>query len=234
MNRWVPMAGAVALGVAAGRAVPALAPVVPAVTRALGVPSTVPGSPGVALTFDDGPHPQGTPAVLQALAAAGARATFFLVGEQVEREPALTAEIAAAGHEIALHGHRHRLLLRLPRAAIAADLDRGAAIVGEVSGRAPRLHRPPYGVYSRAGLAATREGGWRPLLWSAWGRDWRRGATAASITDLVCADLRPGAVLLLHDADWYSSRDSWRATAAAIPRILERLAERGLEPVPAA
>ena len=126
------------------------------------------------------------------------------------------------------------MLLRLPRAAIAADLDRGAAIVGEVSGRAPRLHRPAYGIYSRAGLAATREGGWRPLLWSAWGRDWRRSATATSITDLVCRDLRPGAVLLLHDADWYSSRDSWRATAEAVPRILERLAERGLEPGPAA
>lgn len=234
MSRLGPLAGAVALGALAARSAPAMAPIVPGVARALGVPCTADGSPGVALTFDDGPHPQGTPAVLEALAAAGARATFFLVGEQVEREPALTAEIAAAGHEIALHGHRHRLLLRLPRSAIAADLDRAAAIIGEVSGRTPQLHRPPYGIYSRAGLAAVRDAGWRPLLWSAWGRDWRRSATAASITDLVCRDLRPGAVLLLHDADWYSSRDSWRATAAAVPRILERVAAAGLEPVPAA
>src|SRR3954452_22020216 len=67
----------------------------------------------VALTFDDGPHPQGTPAIMEALAAAGARATFFLVGEQVERRPALAAELVAAGHEVALHGHRHRAMLRL-------------------------------------------------------------------------------------------------------------------------
>ena len=69
-----------------------------------------PGEPrGVGLTFDDGPHPQGTPATLDALSAAGATATFFLVGEQVARWPGLAAEIAAAGHEIGLHGYRHRL-----------------------------------------------------------------------------------------------------------------------------
>ena len=72
-----------------------------------------PVAPGVALTFDDGPHPEGTPAVLEALARAGARATFFVVGEQVQRRPALVAEIAAAGHVVALHGYRHRLQLRL-------------------------------------------------------------------------------------------------------------------------
>ena len=227
------MLGAGIVAGAALRAVPALAPVVPRIARTLEVPCTLLGAPGVALTFDDGPHPQGTPAVLEALAAGGARATFFLVGEQVAREPALAAEILAAGHEIALHGHRHRALVRLPRRAIGADLDRGAAVIGEATGRAPRLHRPPYGVYSRGGLAVVRERGLRPLLWSAWGRDWRRSATPASITALVCRDLRPGAVLLLHDADWYSSRDSWRATAAAVPRILEAIAAQGLPVEPA-
>ncbi len=232
MRPALPLAGA--LGLAACRSVPALAPIVPAVARSLDVPCTLPGSPAVALTFDDGPHPQGTPAVLEALAAAAIRATFFLVGEQVEREPALAAEIVAAGHEVALHGHRHRLLLRLPRAAIAADLDRGSAAIGDATGRDPRLHRPPYGIYSRAGLGVVRERGLRPLLWSAWGRDWRRRATAQSITEMVCRELRPGSVLLLHDADWYSSRESWRATAAAIPRIAERLAGQGLTAEPAA
>src|SRR3954451_23904838 len=99
-----------------------LAPVCPPVCDALGIARTF-GGDGVALTFDDGPHPQGTPAVMEALAAAGATATFFLVGEQVERRPALAAELVAAGHEVALHGHRHRVLLRLRPAAVAADLD---------------------------------------------------------------------------------------------------------------
>src|SRR3954469_9959070 len=96
-----------AAAAAAAWSAPALAPVSPGVAGVLGVRRRVDG-PGVALTFDDGPHPQGTPAVLEALAAAGAPATFFLVGEQVERRPALAREIADAGHEIALHGHRHR------------------------------------------------------------------------------------------------------------------------------
>ena len=76
-------------------------------------------APGVALTFDDGPHPEGTPAMLEVLARAGARATFFVVGEQVQRRPALLAEIAAAGHAVALHGYRHRLQLRLSASGAA-------------------------------------------------------------------------------------------------------------------
>ena len=92
----------------------ALAPVYPAAAAALNLPRTI-GTTGlgVALTFDDGPHPEGTPAVLEALARADARAMFFVVGEQVQRRPALVAEIAAAGHAVALHGYRHRLQLRL-------------------------------------------------------------------------------------------------------------------------
>ena len=81
------------------------------------IPRRLASPDGIAITFDDGPHAQGTPAVLRELGRAGARATFFLVGEQVERLPSLAAEIAAAGHEIAIHGYRHVLLLRRsPRA----------------------------------------------------------------------------------------------------------------------
>src|SRR3954447_9407049 len=127
--RTAPLAAA-ALG--AAWSAPALAPVCPAVCDALGVTRRLAG-PGVALTFDDGPHAQGTPAVLEALAAAGATATFFLVGEQVERRPALAAEIVAAGHGVALHGHRHRAQLRLRPRAIAEDLDRGVAVVEEAA-----------------------------------------------------------------------------------------------------
>jgi peptidoglycan/xylan/chitin deacetylase (PgdA/CDA1 family) len=87
----------------------------------------------VSLTFDDGPHPQGTPAVLDTLERYGARATFFLVGEQVLRYPALAAEIVAAGHRIGLHCHRHRLLLRLAPWTLENDLRRAeGAIVDAV------------------------------------------------------------------------------------------------------
>src|SRR5919199_2167829 len=104
---------------------PALAPVAAPFCGALGIQRRLDGAQGagsVVLTFDDGPHAQGTPAVLDVLAARGARATFFLVGEQVEHDPGLAREIAAAGHAVALHGYRHRNLLRVAPRALARDL----------------------------------------------------------------------------------------------------------------
>ena len=208
-----------------------LAPVAPPVARAIGVPRRLPAAAGVAITFDDGPHPEGTPAVLEVLAGAGARATFFLVGEQVERRPQLASRIAAAGHAIALHGHRHRLQLRMSAAEVAADLARGAAAIAEATGRRPRLHRPPYGIYSGAGLRAAREAGFEPLLWSRWGKDWRRFTTPRRIAARATRDVTAGDVILLHDADFYSSRHSHRRTVAALPTILSLLRSAGLDTV---
>jgi peptidoglycan-N-acetylglucosamine deacetylase len=209
---------------------PALAPVVPPVARALRLPRRHSDPRGVALTFDDGPHPQGTPAVLEALREARAEATFFLIGEQVERYPALGAEIAAAGHAVALHGYRHRNALRLLPKAFESDLDRGRAAIADATGSAPVVHRPPYGIFSPAGLGAARERGLHPLLWSRWGHDWRGSATSAGIAAEVAADLRGGDVLLLHDADHYSAPECWRATAAALPEVLRRIEAAGLSP----
>ncbi|MBV9802301.1 MAG: polysaccharide deacetylase family protein, partial [Solirubrobacterales bacterium] len=111
-----------------------LAPHVPRAARTLGIERTVP-SAGVALTFDDGPHPEGTPAVLAVLEEAGIQATFFLVGEQVERRPALAAEIAERGHLVALHGYRHRPQPVLSRRAVQDDLARGAHAIESATGR---------------------------------------------------------------------------------------------------
>ena len=205
----------------------------PSVCRALGVRRRLIGSePSVALTFDDGPHPEGTPAVLEALDRAGARATFFLVGEQVARHPTLAAELAAAGHGIAVHGYRHRNQLRLAPGMVAADSERARATIAEATGVEPTLYRPAYGIFSAGGLRAVRRSGLEPLLWSRWGRDWAAGASADSIaTKLVGGGLGPGEVLLLHDADHYSVPGSWRQTALALPRVLEEVARRGLRTV---
>ncbi len=224
----------VTVGVAAAAAwsAPALAPVAPAACRAFGIPRTLPdGSRGAALTFDDGPHSEGTPALLDLLGEAGARATFFLVGEQVERLPELAARIAREGHAIALHGHRHRNLLRVPPRALARDLARGARVIEEASGRRPLLYRPPYGIFSPAGLALARRRGLRPLLWSRWGHDWRGSRPPHAIASELTAELRDGDVLLLHDADHYSDRGCWRNTLAAMPAVLRALEQRGLTAV---
>jgi peptidoglycan/xylan/chitin deacetylase (PgdA/CDA1 family) len=208
---------------------PALAPLLPGLGDALGIKLREEGSDGVALTFDDGPHPQGTPAVLEALREAGARATFFLAGEQVAERPALAAEIVAAGHRVELHCHRHRNQLRLGARALLEDADRARAVIEEASGQAIADYRPPYGIFSAVGLRAVRGRGWRPLLWSRWGRDWSKRATPASITRRLTAEVRAGDILLLHDADYYSAPGSWVRTAAALPMILEELEARGLK-----
>jgi peptidoglycan/xylan/chitin deacetylase (PgdA/CDA1 family) len=223
--------GAAATGLATAavlNAVPALAPVVPAVGAALPVELRQEGAAGVALSFDDGPHPQGTPAVLEILREAGATATFFLAGEQVERRPGLVGEIVAAGHRVELHCHRHRNQLRLTPRQLLDDAERGRAAIEEAGGQAIRDYRPPYGIFSAAGLRAVRRRGWRPVLWSQWGHDWQRRATPASIAREATAGIRAGDIVLLHDADYYSAPGSWARTAAALPRILEALAAREL------
>lgn len=222
-------AAAAGLGAAAiVHAGPALAPVVPPLGRSLGIELREEGSEGVALTFDDGPHPQGTPAVLEVLREAGATATFFLAGEQVVRRPALVAEMVAAGHRVELHCYRHRNQLRLTPRQLLEDADRAKAAIEDAGGQAIRCYRPPYGIFSTAGLRAVRGRGWWPLLWSRWGRDWTRNATTASIARRVTADLGAGDIVLLHDADYYSAPGSWVRTAAALPIILEELEARGL------
>jgi len=201
----------------------ALAPVVPWCARSLGIERTLPLAHGVALTFDDGPHQEGTPAVLEVLARARARATFFVVGEQVRRRPQLAAQIVSAGHAIALHGERHRNQLRLSSSAVRDDLRRGVAAIEDATGISPRLHRPPYGIYSRDGLEAARAAGLRPLLWSRWGKDWRKLATPQRIAARATRSLTPGDVILLHDADFYSARGSHERTVAALPIIVSIL-----------
>jgi peptidoglycan-N-acetylglucosamine deacetylase len=207
---------------------PALAAHVPRLAAAYGIELRLATDDRVALTFDDGPHPQGTPAVLAQLARHGARATFFLLGEQVARDPALARAIADAGHELALHGYRHTLLLRRRVREVAADLERAHAAIADATGVEPALYRPPYGVFSAGALAHVRARGWRPLLWSRWGRDWERRATPASIARRATSGLRPGDVVLLHDSDAYSSERSWRRTTAALPSVLEAVAALGV------
>jgi peptidoglycan-N-acetylglucosamine deacetylase len=215
----------------AGYALPALAGAWPPLRRPLGIEDRTASGRGYALTFDDGPHPLGTPAVLEVLARADVAATFFLVGEQVARAPSLAGEIVAAGHQVGLHCHRHRNLLRLSPAQVRQDIARAEAIIADATGRRPRIYRPPYGLLNASALRLARRRGWRTLLWSHWGRDWEARATPASIAARATDGAGEGAVLLLHDADDYAAPGSWRRTAAALPQIIDTLGQRGLSAV---
>jgi peptidoglycan/xylan/chitin deacetylase (PgdA/CDA1 family) len=204
-----------------------LAPVNRDAAGALMLPRTLPAT-GVALTFDDGPHPEGTPAVLEALARAGARATFFVIGEQVRRRPEMLARTVKAGHAVALHGYRHRLQMRMSADAVAEDLARGVAAIEDAIGITPAWHRPPFGIYSPAGLRAARAAGLEPLLWSRWGRDWRKWTTPGAIAARATRSVIGGDVILLHDADFYSAHNSHRRTVDAVELITTELKRRRL------
>lgn len=229
----VAIAGAAAGTAAVLRGGPALMPLLPPLAKALNVPLTLPeGSDGkVAITFDDGPHPEGTPEVLRILAERGMTATFFLVGERVEAEPVLAAEIAAGGHRIGLHCHRHRNALRLTGAQIRDDIARAADAIHGATGVECDIQRAPLGIYTRPFLAEVRAATLEPWLWSRWGRDWRAKATPGSIVSDATALLTGGDVVLLHDGDDYSAEGSHRRTVAALPAILDAVETRNLTAV---
>ena len=181
LRRAAIAAAVVAAGLAVGQAGPGITGLGP-VRRLLFPRLAGQGDPGhVALTFDDGPDPDSTPQFAETLASRGVRATFFMLGSMVERAPQLAADLAAAGHEIAVHGFEHRYLpARMPLAA-RADLHRATEVIAEATGRRPRFFRPPYGVLSGPALLTARELGLTPVLWGAWGREWTPGSTPASV-----------------------------------------------------
>jgi peptidoglycan-N-acetylglucosamine deacetylase len=227
----IPVVPAAAGGVLVAYWLPSLVVGVPPLRRLVGVRDRTPDGAGVGLTFDDGPHREGTPAVLDVLERAGATATFFLVGEQVERNPLLAAQILRAGHEIGLHCHRHRNLLRLTPGQLRDDLRRALEAIGSATGAAPRLYRPPYGIFNAASFRIVRSLGCEPVLWTRDGRDWEAEATPGSIAARLTRGLTRGDVLLLHDADDYAAPGSWRATAEALPIVLGEIERRSLRTV---
>jgi peptidoglycan/xylan/chitin deacetylase (PgdA/CDA1 family) len=213
---------------AAAHLVPSVAAVAPLRRR---VVPRVSGA-AVALTFDDGPDPRSTPYFLDALARLDVHATFFLLGTQLATAPDIAKRIVAEGHEVAVHGWSHTPhLLRTPP-AIMADVRRARDLVSEVTGAVPRYWRPPHGIPTGAGLLAARRLGLRPALWTVDGRDWQARATAATISARVRPGLCAGAVVLLHDSDVTSARDSWRAALEAVPLIVADCRERRLEIAP--
>jgi len=221
-------AGGLAAGLAVAQAGPGITGLGP-IRRAFFPRLSGQGDPShVALTFDDGPDPAATPRFLDLLADRQVTATFFLLGQMVARAPGLAAEVAAAGHEVAVHGWEHRYLpARGPRATFD-DIRRATEIIARATGTRPRLFRPPYGVLSGPSLVATRRLGLTPILWGAWGREWTPGATPESVYASLSGRLRGGVTVLLHDSDCTSPPGSWRAALGALPRLLDDCSGRGL------
>ena len=147
-----------------------------------------------ALTFDDGPDPESTPALLDLLASHGARGTFFLVGKRAAKHPELIARLLAEGHAIGNHSWDHPALPRLTFAGVSDQLRRAATAID----RPLAMMRPPYGDQSLVSHLAARRFGYTVVAWSVVGADWAEDDGPA-IAERILEGLHPGAIVLLHD-----------------------------------
>ena len=181
----------------------------------------------VALTFDDGPDPETTPAVLAALEAKGVRATFFMLGEKLLRHPELAREVKARGHEVALHGHHHRhAWLKTPWGPIA-DLDRALEAYAQVFGGRPRFFRPPHGGWTEPFFFAVRARGLVPVQWNLEAGDWVPNKSPEDVAKKVLTRLIPGDIVVMHDAG-----PGGKKSPAALKKLLPELKARGFRPKP--
>lgn len=185
----------------------------------------VPGAGDVvALTFDDGPDPRYTPAILDALEKHGVKATFFVVGEHVERYPDLARRIVDEGHEIGFHSYAHHRMKGRPYEDVRREQQRCAEIVRRVAGVEPVWYRPPRRQMTSAQERMVNEEGLQVAFWSHALEGRKFTEDPAGWTERLCCDVKPGDVLLLHDG-----LHDRRETVARLDYMLERIQGRGLE-----
>ncbi|MFC9324918.1 polysaccharide deacetylase family protein [Kitasatospora sp. NPDC057015] len=175
----------------------------------------------VGLTYDDGPNPESTTPLLNALRAGGARATFFIWGQHAEQYPALLESEQNAGMWLGNHTTTHPRLTTLAEPAVHQEIGSTQRTIQRITGTTPTLFRPPYGDTNARVRADAARLGLAEVLWGVDSQDWN-GATTEQIVQ-AAATLGPGGIILMHDG-------GYRSTVAAVPRILAGLAARGLCP----
>lgn len=180
-----------------------------------------PARPGnIALTFDDGPDPKHTPAILSALETGGATATFFVQGEAAERHPDIVRRAHAAGHQIANHGYAHVSAHRMSAAETLRNAERGHAVLERILG-APlrREFRPPYGDLTVTAFVALARAGYRLVFWNYDSGDSFVSDATSLTANVAAAAIPAGSIVLFHD--------DYAQTAAALPEIIDCFRARG-------
>ncbi len=191
------------------------------------------GARGVVLTFDDGPHPRWTPAVLELLGARGVKATFFVVGRKAEQHPEVVRAILDRGHAVELHSYEHDRLFSLRRERfVRDDLERGLASIERVTGRRPCLFRPPIGHTNPTIARVADDLELTVVGWTVRGRDGLARARPEDVAARIRRGLRDGAIVLLHDSP--ERGDAEPAVVRALPAILDALHAERLDVVPLA
>jgi peptidoglycan-N-acetylglucosamine deacetylase len=187
--------------------------------------TNVAGGRTVALTFDDGPNPEATPRILDALKARGVKATFFILGRHADAWPDLVRRVADEGHAIGNHGWHHRKLHVRGPDYVRRDLTMGTESIARAADVKPRLFRAPHGFRAPWVTPIATSLGQRTVGWSrgVWDSD-KPGVD--QIVRRTVDGTRPGRIMLLHDGDGYDIHGDRSQTAAAVPRILDELLEQ--------
>ena len=182
---------------------------------------------GVALTFDDGPDPTTTPRVLDALDAAGGKATFFVIAKKAEAHPEALHEIVRRGHEIGLHSYAHdRLFALRPEARVRADLERGLRVLEQLTGQRPLFFRPPIGHTNPVIARVVDALDLVTVGWTVSAKDGVASAVPRAVVHRVRRGLADGAIVLMHDAPERGSRIP--AGVIALPEVLKATHEKQL------
>ncbi|MEI2664222.1 polysaccharide deacetylase family protein [Rossellomorea sp. LJF3] len=182
--------------------------------------STGMGEKYVALTFDDGPDPYVTPRILNVLKEHDVKATFFMLGSQAEKYPAVAKSVAEAGHEIGNHTDHHKDLTKIGREQMVQEVLASRQKITAATEEIPVMLRPPYGAINRDVETVANDNGTSLVLWSVDSLDWKN-KNAAAIHSVVQKEIAPGAIILLHDVH--------STTADALPGLLTLLEKEGYE-----
>lgn len=175
----------------------------------------------IAMTFDDGPHPQNTPRLLDMLRARNIKATFYVIGRSVDLYPQIVRRTVAEGHEIGNHTHTHRLLSKLSDDEVRSELSRCRDAVANAAGIQPRTMRPPYGgLVQRQREMVHAEFGYPIILWSVDPLDWKRPGPSV-VTSRILSGTSAGGIVLAHDLHGQ--------TVDAMPATLDGLLRRGFQ-----
>lgn len=175
----------------------------------------------IALTFDDGPHPQNTPRLLDILRARNVKATFYVIGRSVDLYPQIVRRTVAEGHEIGNHSHTHRLLSKLGDSELRTEMARCRDAVARAAGVRMRTMRPPYGgLLQRQRELVHAEFGYPTILWSVDPLDWKRPGPSV-VTSRILSSTSNGAIVLAHDLH--------SQTVDAMPTTIDGLLRRGFK-----
>jgi peptidoglycan/xylan/chitin deacetylase (PgdA/CDA1 family) len=173
----------------------------------------------VAMTFDDGPHPQNTPRLLDMLRARNIKATFYVIGRSVDLYPQIVRRMVAEGHEVGNHSHTHRLLSKLGDAEVRSEMSRCSDAIARAAGVRPRTMRPPYGgLTQRQRVMVHAEFGYPTILWSVDPLDWKRPGPSV-VASRILSGASAGGIILAHDLH--------SQTVDAMPAALDGLLRRG-------